>query len=177
MGNPKEPAPVKYFAAILSAEPNLISAVETDFLPVLGVVDTRTELLPWTASKYYEKEMGTCLLRRFIAFERLAAPDDLSDVKLATNEIESRYIRGESAGRRVNVDPGYIEAGKLVLASTKNANQRIYLTAGIYAEVTLQFYHGQFHTAPHTYPDYTWPETTAFFDSVRQRYLAQLRNS
>ncbi|HEY7168291.1 MAG TPA: DUF4416 family protein [Candidatus Binatia bacterium] len=176
MGTPKEPARVKYFVGILCAEPDLISAVEADLLSLLGAVEERSDILRWTASKYYEEEMGPGLLRCFISFKGLAAPNDLAGVKLATNEIEQRYRRGEKAGRRVNIDPGYVESGKLVLASTKNANHRIYLGCGIYAEVTLQFHHGEYHGAPHTYPDYSWPEAVAFFASLRTRYLTQLRN-
>ena len=81
----------------------------------------------------------------------------------------------DPSGRRVNIDPGYIDAFKLVLASTKNAGQRIYLHSGIYAETTLQYFDGAFHGLPHTYPDYLWPQTLAFFTSLRAEYLAQLR--
>jgi hypothetical protein len=75
----------------------------------------------------------------------------------------------------VNLDPGYLEAGKLVLASTKNASQRIYLRAGIYAEATLLYYEGAFHGCSYTYPDYLWPQTLAFFIRLRALYLQQLR--
>jgi hypothetical protein len=176
MGTPKEPAPVKYFVGLLSAEPDLISAVEADLLPFLGAVEARSDLVPWTASQYYEREMGFGLFRRFISFEPLATPARLAEIKLATNAIEQQYCRTGTGGRRANLDPGYVDSGKLVLASTKNANQRIYLVSGIYAEVTLQFYHGEFHPAPYTYRDYTWPQAISFFVSVRDRYLAQLRN-
>ena len=176
MGIPKEPAPVKYLVGLLSAEPDLIGAVEADLIPLLGVVHARSAVVPWTASQYYEKEMGSGLFRRFISFEPLAPPARLAEIKLATNDIEQRYCRTGTGGRRANLDPGYVDSGKLVLASTKNANQRVYLASGIFAEVTLQFYHGQFHPAPYTYPDYTWPQAISFFVSVRDRYLAQLRN-
>ena len=81
----------------------------------------------------------------------------------------------QPSGRRVNIDPGYIEAGKLVLASTKNASQRIYLRSGIYAEATLLYYEGEFHGCSYTYPDYLWPETLAFLTRLRAIYLQQLR--
>ena len=175
MGTPKEPTPVKYFVGFLSAEPDLIGAVEEDLSALFGSVDARSRLVPWSASKYYEKEMGERLLRRYISFARLQSPAALADLKLAANTIEQRYPRVNSTGRRVNLDPGYLESGKLVLASTKNANQRVYLGSGIYAEVALQFYHGEFHAAPHTYGDYTWPESIGFFVAMRTTYLAQLR--
>ena len=51
-----------------------------------------------------------------------------------------------------------------MLASTKNAAQRIYLHSGIYGETTLHYYDGAFQACPHTYPDYLWVETLVFFN-------------
>jgi hypothetical protein len=90
-------------------------------------------------------------------------------------EEKNRGTMMQPSGRRVNLDPGYIEAGKLVLASTKNASQRVYLRSGIYAEATLLYYEGGFHGCSYTYPDYLWPETLAFLTRLRAIYLQQLR--
>ena len=78
-------------------------------------------------------------------------------------------------GRRINLYPGYIDAFKVALASTKNAGQRIYLHSGIYAEATLMYFDGTFHGLEYTYPDYLWPATLAFFTSLRSVYVDQLR--
>ena len=64
-----------------------------------------------------------------------------------------------------------------MLASTKNAAQRIYLHSGIYGETTLHYYDGAFQACPHTYPDYLWVETLSFLTSVRSVYLEQLRKA
>jgi len=78
-------------------------------------------------------------------------------------------------GRRVNLDPGYLDALKVVLASTKNASQRIYLHSGIFAETTLHYHDGGFHGLSYTYPDYLWRETLAFLSSLRASYLDRLK--
>src|SRR5215467_4507809 len=119
MGIPREPKPVKYFIALLSYEPGLITAIEDDLTAILGTVDCRSEVLSWTASMYYEKEMGPGLLRRFVAFELLAAPNTLADIKMATQRIEEnhRHEAPSPLGRKINLDPGYIESTKVVLAS------------------------------------------------------------
>jgi hypothetical protein len=179
MGVPREPKPAKYFVALLSPEPDLLTAVESDLTTILGRIDARSEVWSWAVSSFYEKEMGPGLVRRFVSFESLASPGKLADVKLATQRIEEKYrstTQGE-LGRRINLDPGYVESGKVVLASTKNASQRIYLHSGIYAEATLQFYDGAFHGSSHTYPDYLWPETMSFLTSLRSRHLEQLKRS
>jgi hypothetical protein len=179
MGTAREPRPGKYFVALLSAEEDLCSAIEPELCALLGTVDLRSPILPWTASRFYEAEMGGGLLRRFVAFEPLLSLEALADIKLATQGLEARYRRAglEGGGRRINLDPGYLEAGKVVLASTKNANQRIYLRGGIFAEVTLRYFDGAFHGCSYTYPDYLWPESLAFFAACRANYLATFRRS
>jgi hypothetical protein len=174
MGTLREPEPVKYFVGLLSSAVDLLASVESDLDALLGTVDARSETLPWTASRFYEREMGPGLLRRFVAFDRLLPPEKLADIKLGTRELEERY-RDSRGARRINCDPGYVEAGKVVLASTKNASQRIYLRGGIFAEATLLYSNGAFHGSSHTYPDYLWPETLIFLNRCRSVYLKQLR--
>jgi hypothetical protein len=101
----------------------------------------------------------------------------LARIKLLTQHVEDKY-RDKTAdhpGRRVNIDPGYIDAFKVALASTKDAGQRLYLHSGIYAEATLMYFDGAFHGLAYTYPDYLWPATLAFLTSLRSVYVDQLR--
>jgi hypothetical protein len=118
--------------------------------------------------------MGEGLLRRFVSFTSLASPENLASIKSQTQRLEDRY-RNRAGGRRINLDPGYLDAYKVALASTKNAGQRIYLREGIYAEATLLFHTAGFHGLEYTYRDYLAPQTLAFFAELRARYLAQLR--
>ncbi len=177
MGIPRKPKPAKYFVALLSPNQEYLSGVENDIINLLGAIDYRSPTVSWTASRFYEREMGPKLLRQFVSFEPLRSPEKLAEVKLATQQLEEKHRRLEMqpSGRKVNIDPGYVEAGKVVLASTKNASQRIYLRSGIYAEATLLYYEGGFHGCSYTYPDYLWPETLAFLTSLRSIYLKQLR--
>ena len=177
MGIPREPKPAKYFVALLSSDTELLTAVEKDLSTILGAVDARSEVWPWTVSNFYEKEMGVGLLRRFLSFEPLASPGELAQIKLLTQHVEDKY-RDKTAdhpGRRVNIDPGYIDAFKVALASTKDAGQRLYLHSGIYAEATLMYFDGAFHGLAYTYADYLWPATLAFLTSLRSVYVDQLR--
>ncbi len=177
MGVPGEPSPAKYFVALLSSESGLFGEVESKLTAILGAVDARSELLPWNTSRYYEPEMGTGLLRRFVSFVPLMSPGRLAAIKLQTQQIEERY-RGDKEGghgRRINIDPGYLERDKIVLASTKNAAHRIYLQSGIYGETTLVYQSGGYRACGHTYPDYLWRETIAFLVQTRTLYLEQLR--
>ena len=136
-----------------------------------------SEVFPWNTTDYYREEMGENLLRKFVAFERLISPEELVRIKLETNSLELSLSSASSpeSPRRVNLDPGYLDATKLVLASTKNQAHRVYLSQGIYAEVTLLYHHGALHPFVYTYTDYRWPETHTFLRDVRTRYLKQLR--
>ena len=177
MGTPQEPRPAKYFVALLLSDAALLAAVENDLTELLGAVDDRAALLPWTASKFYEQEMGASLWRGFLSFASLRAPAELAAIKLQTQQIEQRYRYATSSARRVNLDPGYLDSLKVVLASTKNASQRIYLDGGIYGEATLMYHDGGFHGLPYTYPDYLWPATLAFFQRLRAAYTEALRKT
>ena len=142
-----------------------------------GPIDLRSDIFPWEMTTYYQREMGKHLLRQFISFEQLIPPEDLTCIKRKTNTLECSFASPPTAdgARRLNLDPGNLDANKLVLASTKDQAHRIYLSQGIYAEVTLRYHHGAFHPFEYTYPDYCWPETHDFLRQIRKCYLEQLR--
>ena len=117
--------------------------------------------------------MGDGLKKQFFSFEKPVMPDQLADIKNSTNEIESGYsVNGK---RTVNLDPGYLEESKMILASTKNFSHRIYLKDGIWAELTLSYANGKFVTHPWTYPDYQTELAYDFLSKVREKYISQLR--
>jgi hypothetical protein len=175
MGTVAEPKPVKYFVAFLFSDSEILRQVESDLVALLGNIDGRSEIVHWQASKFYDNEMGSGLRRGLLSFLPLVSPENLAAIKLQTRQIEDRWRVGSNGGRRVNLDPGYLDAFKIVLASTKNAGQRVYLRSGIYGEATLMYHDGQFHGLPYTYRDYLWPETLAFLTQLRSTYLRQRR--
>ena len=175
MGTAREPRPAKYFVALLSSDHHLLTPAEIDLSSMLGEIDDRSETVSWAASNFYQKEMGPGLLRRFVSFANLRSPAELAAIKVRTQRLEDAYRVIDTGGRRVNFDPGYLDAYKVVLASTKNASQRIYLGSGIYGEATLLYHDGAFHGLEYTYRDYLWPETLAFLTRARAHYLMQLR--
>jgi hypothetical protein len=179
MGTFKKPKSVKLFTALLCNHESLFPLVEGELKALFGSIDRSSAIYRWTFSSYYEKEMGPGLLRRFVSFDPLIDPGRLPEIKAMAQDVEAIYqwVEGEKRGRRVNIDPGYIEASKVVLASTKNASHRIYLRSGIFGEATLTFYDGLFQPCAYTYPDYRWQETLAFFSDLRILYLRQLKQS
>ena len=171
------PKPAKLIIGLLSADPALFGAAQQTLTHDHGPIDFRSEVFRWEITRYYEEEMGAHLLRQFVSFERLISPEALAGLKRHTDRLERSFASPPTAdgARRLNIDPGYLDATKLVLASTKDQAHRIYLSQGIYAEVTLRYHHGAFHPFEYTYPDYCWPQTQTFLRQLRQRYLEQLR--
>lgn len=132
----------------------------------------RTDLLSgpidFNYTNYYEKEMGVGLKRRFVSFAKLIHIQDLYRIKLYTNRLEGKFLKQKS--RQVNIDPGYVDLAKLVLASTKDYAHRIYLHKGIFAEVTLSYRDSSFSPNDWTYPDFRSPEYISVFNRVRELY-------
>jgi len=176
MGTPVEPKPAKYFVAFLVADPALLPSVEKELFALLGEIDGRAAISQWQETQFYAAEMGSPLWRGFWSLKSLCGADQLAATKLKTQLIESKFRATLSGGRRVNLDPGYLDTLKVVLASTKNANQRIYLKSGIYAEASLFYHQGEFHGQPYTYPDYLTADALDFLQRARAIYLGQLRH-
>jgi Domain of unknown function (DUF4416) len=127
-------------------------------------------------TKYYEATMGPSLKKRFLAFAELVPLDCLADVKLFTIDLERQLAETRQFPdvRPLNLDPGLLQLGKFMLATTKDQAHRIYLRDGIYAEVTLRFHDGAFDIWPWTYRDYQEPEVRAFLGEVRDVYRQRL---
>ncbi len=173
-GRAHEAAPVKYLAAILS-RPDL--DFERILLPRLeerfGRIDFRGPGYPFTVTDYYADEMGPGLIRSLVSFEDLRPATDLVSAKLAAAEIEDALAEGGS--RRVNVDPGYMDFFKVVLASFKEGPQKIYLGSGVYADPILVFHDGDFEPRLWTFPDFRAGVYRDDLRAIRALYKAARR--
>ena len=136
-------------------------------------IDFESGILAFNPTDYYKEEFGPSLSRKFLSFDKLVKSGDLAKIKIATNKIEKRL--SVSAKRRVNIDPGYIDESKLVLATHKDFSHRIYLGRGIFAEVTLSFEGGSFRPWPWTYPDYRTQDYINIFNKIRGSYAYQIQ--
>jgi len=77
----------------------------------------------------------------------------------------------------VNLDAGYVDSPKLVLASMKNFAHRVYLGRGVYAEVTLLRRRGQWTPLEWTFPDYASSRYWPYLERVHSRLREQLGKS
>ena len=193
MGVVKEHTPVKLIVGMISSFPHLFEQTRKALEKEFGAGDYESPILPFDKTDHYREEFGPELKRRFYSFKKLIDAERLAEIKLFTNclekelvsedgsfvcpSLEGRFVSGGKAlavRRRINIDPGYLAPGKLVLATTKDHQHRIYLGKDIYAEVTLRFKNGSFCPWEWTYPDYRIPEYIDIFNRIRSIYLKQL---
>ena len=176
MGSIRAFNPVKLFVGVLVSNGELVTAVESQLVAAYGPVDHRSPVLPFTFTDYYRRETGDRILRLFFSFERLIDAGQLAEIKRHTNVLEETFAAaGTTVKRPVNLDPGYLEHAKVILASTKNFYHRMYLSRGIFGEVTMHFRNGAYEFFPWTYPDYKSTEYQSFFLELREVYRQQLR--
>jgi hypothetical protein len=131
-----------------------------------GPVVERGGPWPFDDTRYYEAEMGAGLAKFFLGFAPAPA-GRLAAWKIAAGRIEDRYRL--PGGRRVNLDPGQVTLGGLFLASTKDGPQRLYLSDGIYAEITLLYRRGGWESLPWTFPDFRSGRYDEFLTRARRR--------
>ncbi|MCK4236757.1 MAG: DUF4416 family protein [Candidatus Krumholzibacteria bacterium] len=160
---------MKFLAAILysrglGVETRLFPELET----ILGRIDYRGRGYPFTNTDYYEDEMGPELHRMIVSFEPLGSPTGIVDLKLGTAQIEDKFK--ENGSRRVNIDPGYIDYFKVVLASFKEGPQKIYLGKGVYADPVLLYQSGAFEPLPWSFPDLKQGIYMEDFKAIRAIY-------
>lgn len=173
MSNPGDAEDVKLISSLFSHQKSLINEVIVELETLFGPTDWVSPELIFDRTRYYAREMGWPLHRRFISFSTLIRPDDIVRIKLTTNDLEGRYLI--DGKRMINIDPGYISLERLVLATGKNYIHRIYLSKGIYADLTLIFHKESFRSLEWTYRDYAEPGMITLFNEIRSGYKKQIR--
>ena len=173
MAAPTPVEPVKLFVAILWTDAESLTAACAQMSPRWGAIDFTGPDHPFDVTDYYVGEMGTHLQRRLVAFEPLMQPEVLPAAKLFCNQVEVDL--SGPAGRRVNLDIGYLDHNKVVLASAKGAGQKIYLAQGIYADLVGRYAEGRYQPFAWTFPDFKAGRYDAELATIRRRYMEQLR--
>jgi hypothetical protein len=176
MSIPKKPSLVKFVTSIIYKDPLYAEEGSSLLKRKWGGIDIREEKFAFTHTDYYHEELGVHsgggLFRSFFSFEKLRLREELIEAKLFSNEIENRLAKSD--GRRtINVDPGYLTDGQLILATGKNYSHRVYLGGGIFADLTLIYRDKKFQPLPWTYPDYQEEGMQILLLKIRQKYLEQ----
>lgn len=179
MGEIRRPPPVLRLVAAFGGSSDALAWARAEAEAAWGPIVEISERFEFAETDYYAPTMGPGLLKQFLAFGELADSSELASWKQATNAWEGRFaaIAGDGPARPLNLDPGYLDRGKLVLASTKDHAHRIHLRDGIYAETTLFFMRGAWRPREWTFPDYRREDYHRFFVRCRERYAELLRKA
>lgn len=168
--------PVVRFCAVISTDDNLrrkaIAYLESQW----GSVVVSRLGLPFQAGGFYTDSMGDGLTKDLVAFGAPVDGGAMPDWKLWTNDLEeelSAGVAGNGAAgngveRPLNLDPGYITQAKLVLATTKDRDHRVYLRDGIFGEVTLNYMGKKWVHHRWSYPDYRTERVAEFATECRE---------
>jgi hypothetical protein len=166
----------KLMIAVMYSDTDLYTRCKSELVNEFGMIDAESEAYDFDKfTKFYEKEMGTGLVKRFIIFrepmesmeKNKSIKDNLKKIKLKTAETEKSF---SSEGRRkINLDPGYLTESELALASfKKGAGHKKDIGGGVFLHKVLEF-KDRAIIFRHTFPDYRVKENQAFF----QKHLKQ----
>jgi hypothetical protein len=164
----------KLFCGILNAAESVKEKAFAELEKKFGKIDFASEVIDFEDfTSYYNPEMGAGIKRFWISFEELISEADLAGIKVFTNSVEEAFSVDKK--RRINIDPGYVSAANVILASTKNYSHRIYIGRGIYAEVTTIYKKESFVKLPWSYPDYMSKTAADFLLKARNALLKNLK--
>ncbi len=159
---------VKLITGILYPDNILLDWVKEKLTSIWGPYERISDEYPFDKTDYY-REISPVLFRRFISFKGLFDPGQIVTWKRSSCEVEE--LSGKS--RKINIDPGYVDGARLVLASTKDHAHRIYISQGIFAEVTMRYRYGRWVPFDYTFPDFASGIYNNFFEQVRNDWLVQ----
>jgi len=179
MGQIRPHYPVVLFLAAFSRHESALDWARQQAGCHWGPLVFASDVFVFDHTGYYESTMGGGLKKVLFAFENLVDPAMLIEFKHQTNDWEEQYRQqhGGAEARPLNLDPGYVTEAKLVLATTKDRNHRLYLGRGIYAEVTLHYQRDRgWQSRDWTYPDYRSAACHEFLTRCRS-YLRERKHA
>lgn len=172
---PEPVIPVQLVVCVLERDEALFSEARRLLSEVFGPEEGIYGPWPFDVTDYYEEEMGGPGIRRWLlAHTRPVLSEQLPEIKLHSNLIEERLA--ESGARKVNLDPGYMDFNKFVLASAKFHEHKIHLGRGIYADLTLLFSSKAWHPLPWSFADFGDHRYDTALTEIRAQYRLKMRN-
>jgi hypothetical protein len=176
MSKRRPPDPSLLVVACFSRHCEAVEWAQQRLLDAYGPLERVSDDYDFHHTKYYAKTMGPGLKKRLLVLAPLRPSDILVQVKHFTIGLENDLARRGrySEQRPLNLDPGLLQLGKFLLASTKDHSHRIYLGDGIYGEVTLRFEGKGFECLSWTFADYREPAIREFLAQARERLYQRI---
>lgn len=165
--------PVKLFLGFLySTNGPIEEAIQAIDLEI-GKIDYRSSAFPFDQTDFYKEEMGEGLQRIFVSIERWIHPGELIGVKKTVGLIEDRFrVNGK---RTVNIDPGYLDFTKVVLASHKTGGQKLYIQDDVFIDLVLYYHKNRYEPLPWSFPDFKSGIYDGVWNEIRSIYKKERR--
>lgn len=174
MSRMNEPLPVLRVCSCLTSRPAAVEEVAIRLKEAFGDIILTSEPFPFDCTTYYQPEMGEGIRRYWFCFADLFGAEEIVGFRHKTGEIEEFFM--SNGQRTVNLDPGYLDHGKLVLASLKGAADKIYMGGGVWAHTCLRFRFSEFVAPDHSFADFKEGIFNQFFLDLRGLYKKMLKS-
>ncbi|MFH2020433.1 MAG: DUF4416 family protein [archaeon] len=172
MSEPQYVKPVRLIISMMYDLGNRGTALE--LLSVLedryGTCEAASPEYDFDFTNFYQHEFGRSLKKTYFCF-CMIKPDALPIIKRYCFELEQRYSSGKK--RLVNIDVGYLSETSLVLATFKPRPHRIYLRAGVYADLELVYEKKEWKSFSWTFPDLKTDIIKEFLNKIKNYFLQQ----
>jgi hypothetical protein len=185
---PQESPRCKRIIALLGPDPRPGSDLCEALERIFGPVEYKGEPHPFDVTEYYRDEFGPRLHRSLWCFRGVDGPERLPDLKHAAAGLERLWsqprdpgpgseIGGEPrrTGRKYNLDIGYMDPDKVVLASFKPGPCKLYLRDGVYADLLLKYSQGRFDPMPWAFSDFQDGRYQKSLLVIREKLKSDLR--
>jgi hypothetical protein len=166
MAKVKQVEKAKLFIGILYNNEEILDKVTKELIERYGEIEQESEPYEFNFTNYYENEMSSNLLKKFIVFKDLISRDEIANIKIETNELEDKYSKNNN--RLINLDPGYLTKDNIILASVKESPYKVYISKGIFGHLTLIYGNKQWNANERTFPDFKNEKVQEFFLQVRK---------
>ncbi len=160
---------------ILYKEPRLPDGVYKELESQFWPIDFKGKAHPFDITNYYQPEFGSGLFRHFISFDALISPEELPKGKWKSYTMEKKQTEKQS--RLYNLDFGYLDTDKLVLASFKRSVFKIYQAQKVYADMLMTYAKGNFEATHWAFADFKDNRYNEDLIVIREKLKASLRKN
>jgi len=167
-------APVKYLVGILTSKEEARTDVLKELTKYFGDPDYISKWYTFDHTNFYAPEMGANLKRSFVSFDRLQPPELIYKAKIWASEVEDMFRENDQ--RIINIDPGYIDYFKIILASGKFGGHKIAVTKGCWADFLMMYNKGSWDPMPWCFPDFASGMYNADLTEMRRLFKVARQN-
>ena len=165
---------VKPLMFVLYGKERLPEAVYGRLEQLFWPIEFKGRAHPFDSTGYYEREFGAPLFRHVICFRPVVGPKPLPEWKWMASGAEEENAAGGK--RTCNLDIGYLDTEKVVLASFKNGRNKLYLASGVFGDIQLEYAKGEFTPTPWAFTDFKDNRYYGDLMTIREKLKAGLKH-